>query len=271
MAQCRLLPIPEEPTSAVDCSERSLVYRSLSSLFVPKQGQSIIFAGPSGSGKTELAINLALSLIEGGPLRVMICDLDVVKPYFRLRDLMRLIPPGQARRLEIVEPPARLLHADIPVFPTRLHALLSDSEAVKVIDVGGDSVGAGTLAQYRESIVVRGYHLYVVVNTLRPDTRDVTRILKVLDSIVQGTRLQLTGLVANTNLQGETTASDVQEGFDLVHAAGILREVPVVAVVASHEYITGLEQQLTEEARKNLAVIDVFNRILDTVGSQARF
>jgi hypothetical protein len=244
---------------------------SLSSLFAPRIGQSIVFAGPSGSGKTELTINLALSLVGAGPSRVMVCDLDVVKPYFRLRDLMRLVSPEQARRLEIVEPPARLLHADIPVFPARLHALLSDPEAIKVIDVGGDAVGAGTLAQFRGTIVARGYGLYVVINTLRPGMRDATSILKVLDNIVQGTGLQLTGLVANTNLQGETTASDVQQGFDIIQSAGMVRQVPVVAVVASHEYAEGLERQLTADARERLAVIDVFNRILDTVGSQVRF
>lgn len=243
----------------------------LASLFAPETGRSIVLAGPSGSGKTELSINLALSIIQTGASRIMICDLDVVKPYFRMRDMMRLVPPEQMARVEIVEPPARLLHADIPVFPARLHALLSDPEAIKIIDVGGDAVGAGTLAQFRETIVYRGYGLYVVINTLRPGMRDVASILKVLDNIVRATGLQLTGLVANTNLQAETTANDVQEGFDIIGSAALLRQVPVVAVVASHEYAEGLERQLTADAREKLAVIDVFNRILDTVGSQVRF
>jgi len=66
----------------------------------PQEGQSILFAGPSGSGKTEVALNLALSLIRTTASSVTLCDLDVVKPYFRLRDMLPLLTEEEAARLE---------------------------------------------------------------------------------------------------------------------------------------------------------------------------
>ncbi len=100
--------------------------RELADLFGrPEAGRSIMFAGPSGSGKTEVAINLALSLVRQTIFPVTLFDLDVVKPYFRLRDMMRLLSGDEAGRLNIVEPERPLLHADIPTFPRNLHALLS--------------------------------------------------------------------------------------------------------------------------------------------------
>jgi len=237
----------------------------------PQAGQSILFAGPSGSGKTEVAINLALSLIRLTTSSVTLCDLDVVKPYFRLRDMLRLLTGDEARRLNIVEPERRLLHADIPTFPRNLHALLSSPGTIKVIDVGGDAVGAGAVAQFRETIIATDYSLYIVVNTLRPGMDSADGLKRMLTAIRSGARLEVTGLVANTNLQAETSADDVQHGYDAVKALGDSEGLPVVAVLVSPEYADQIVHRLTPGAARLLSVIRVFNRILDTVGSQTEF
>ncbi len=246
--------------------------RELADLFGrPRAGQSIVFAGPSGSGKTEIAINLALSLLRLTTSQVTLCDLDVVKPYFRLRDMLRLLSEDEAARLNIVEPERRLLHADIPAFPRNLHALLASPETVKVIDVGGDAIGAGAVAQFRETIMASDYRLYVVVNTLRPGMGSADGLKRMLAAIRSGARLGVSGLVANTNVQGETTADDVQRGYDAIKALGDSEGLPVVAVVVSPEYANQVEHRLTPGAAGLLSVIRVFNRILDTVGSQTEF
>lgn len=237
----------------------------------PETGGSIVFAGPSGSGKTEVAINLALSLVRQMAAPVTLCDLDVVKPYFRLRDMLRLLTDDEASRLKIVEPERRLLHADIPTFPRNLHALLSSPETVKVIDVGGDAVGVGAVAQFRETIIASGYKLYVVVNTLRPGMDSDDGLKRMLATIRSGARLDLSGLVANTNLQAETTVEDVQRGYDAVKALGDSVGLPVVAVLVSSEYAAQVEHRLEPDAARLLSTIRIFNRILDTVGSQTEF
>jgi hypothetical protein len=246
--------------------------RELAGLFGrPQAGQSIIFAGPSGSGKTEVAINLALSLIRQTVLPVMLFDLDVVKPYFRLRDMMRLLNEDEASRLDIVEPDHWLLHADIPTFPRNIHALLSSREAIKVIDVGGGAIGAGAVAQFHETLVSDEYSLYVVVNTLRPEMDSPEGLKRMLTAIRSGVRLNVTGLVSNTNLQAETTVDDVRRGYDAVKALGDSEGLPVVGVLVSDEYADQVAHRLAPDAAGLLSVIRVFNRILDTVGSQTEF
>ncbi|MCX6085229.1 MAG: hypothetical protein NTX94_02150 [Caldiserica bacterium] len=237
----------------------------------PRAGQSIVFAGPSGSGKTEVSINLALSLIRLTTVHVTICDLDVVKPYFRLRDMLHLLTVAEAARLNIVEPERRLLHADLPTFPWNLHALLSSPETVKVIDVGGDAIGAGAVAQFRETIMASDYRLYIVVNTLRPGMDGDDRLKRMLEAIRTGARLAVSGLVANTNLQAETTADEVQRGYDAVKALGDDEGLPVVAVLVSPEYADQVVHRLSPDAVGLLSVIRIFNRIMDTVGSQTEF
>jgi hypothetical protein len=246
--------------------------RELADLFGrPEAGRSIMFAGPSGSGKTEVSINLALSLVRQTVFPVTLFDLDVVKPYFRLRDMMRLLNGDEAGRLNVVEPERPLLHADIPTFPRNLHALLSSPDTIKIIDIGGDAIGAGAVAQFRETIVASDYSLYIVVNTLRPGMDSADGLKRMLTTIRSGARLDVTGLVANTNLQAETTADDVQRGYDAVKALGDSEDLPVVAVLVSPEYAGEVVHRLAPRAAALLSVIRVFNRILDTVGSQTEF
>ncbi len=240
-------------------------------LGTPEKGSAVIFAGPSGSGKTEICVNAALSLVRSTPSQVMLCDLDVVKAYFRLRDMLRLLTPEQASRLRIVEPLHRFLHADIPIFPPNLLALLSDDRAIKIIDVGGDAVGIGAIAQFRETIIRRGYQLYLVINTFRPGMETLPGLCRMFDGIRASARLAITGLIANPNLQGQTTPDEVRQGYDLVTALGEKKGVPVAAVVASSEYAGSLEGRLSSGAAGLLSVIQVFNRILDSVGSQTEF
>jgi hypothetical protein len=237
----------------------------------PRAGQSIVFAGPSGSGKTEVSINLALSLIRLTASQVTLCDLDVVKPYFRLRDMLHLLTKDEAARLNIIEPERRLLHADLPTFPRNLHALLSSPETTKVIDVGGDAIGAGAVAQFRETIIASDCRFYIVVNTLRPGMDSGDGLKRMLTAIRSGARLAVSGLVANTNLQAETTADDVQRGYDAVKALGDREGLPVVAVLVSPEYADQVVHRLSPGAAGLLSVIRIFNRILDTVGSQTEF
>jgi hypothetical protein len=99
----------------------------------------------------------------------------------------------------------------------------------------------------------------------------VDGLKRMLTTIRSGARLDVTGLVANTNLQAETTADDVQRGYDAVKALGDSEGLPVVAVLVSPEYAGEVVHRLAPRAAALLSVIRVFNRILDIVGSQTEF
>jgi len=238
---------------------------------MPGPGDTVLLAGPSGSGKTEVALNLALSLLRTTSVPVTLADLDVVKPYFRLRDMLPLVPEEDRSRLHVIEPERRLLHVDVPTFPPTLHASLSATDRVKVVDVGGDAIGVGAVAQFRETVQKGHYALYVVVNTLRPGMNTSAGLKHMLAKIRAGARLDVTGLVANTNLQAETSAQDVQAGYDAVRALGDSEGLPVVAVVVSPEYADKVVPLLSPEAARLATVLHMFNRVLDTVGSQTEF
>ncbi|HPS70545.1 MAG TPA: hypothetical protein PLO19_07375, partial [Candidatus Cryosericum sp.] len=92
-----------------------------------------------------------------------------------------------------------------------------------------------------------------------------------LARIRAGARLDVTGLVANTNLQAETSAEEVQAGYEAVKALGDSEGLPVVAVVVSPEYAGRVVPELSPEAAGLVSVLHMFNRILDTVGSHTEF
>ena len=61
-----------------------------------------LFAGHYGSGKTNIALNYAFRLKEAGK-PVTIADLDIVNPYFRVKDSEALLEkalPGLCRLLK---------------------------------------------------------------------------------------------------------------------------------------------------------------------------
>jgi len=75
----------------------------------------IVIVGNYGSGKTEVAVNLAIHRRRAG-CEVRVADLDLVNPYFRTREARR---PLADLGIEVVLPPERYLHADLPILDRR--------------------------------------------------------------------------------------------------------------------------------------------------------
>jgi hypothetical protein len=171
-----------------------------------------IFIGRIGSGKTEISINLAMKLKEEGQ-KVTLFDMDIVKPYIRIRDIMDKL---KKYNLEIVSPPEATRALDLPIFPKFLIGYLMDKEIYKVLDVGGDPYGAGSIAQFRDVIKDGLYNLFFVVNTRRPETSQPEEIAKAITKIQDASRMKVTHLVFNTNLRWETTKEILIEGFNIV-------------------------------------------------------
>jgi len=196
-----------------------------------------IITGHYGSGKTEFAINLALSLKKQHE-NVVICDMDIVNPYFRTNDERKFLTD---KGIRVISPDYASTNIDIPVLPGDILSVFSDKSVYAVLDLGGDDDGAVALGQYHRYLSAESYDMFFVLNTLRPDTKDPDDIKALATNIELTSRAKITALVNNTNLSYLTESSHLvnslefsekmanELGVDLRYVSGtkeILKDLP---------------------------------------------
>ncbi|MFW6148688.1 MAG: cobalamin biosynthesis protein CobQ, partial [Atribacterota bacterium] len=108
------------------------------------KGDIVIYTGSFGSGKTELAINQSIKAIQKKE-RVVIVDLDIVNPYFRSREMREKL---KELGIKVIAPPGKFAMADIPLISPEIKGTMQDSCRLLLLDVGGDDVGAKSLASF---------------------------------------------------------------------------------------------------------------------------
>jgi len=170
----------------------------------------IALVGHFGSGKTEIAVNLGLTLAE--TRQVTLVDLDVVKPYFRLRLARDAVMP---RGIRLIAPEGELGYSDLPILLPEVAGSLRHGHETTILDVGGDESGARVLGALGHVLAPLKHDLLFVVNTRRPSTEDGDAVLAVMGEIEGAARLRVTGLIANTHLMDETTVDDIREGIEV--------------------------------------------------------
>lgn len=187
-----------------------------------------ILTGYYGSGKTEVAVNLAISAASAGET-VHLIDLDGLKPGFRSRELAATLTQSGVK---LVAPTGILANADMPLVPPTVVPLLTGKRRGRiVIDLGGDPGGARALAQFSTLLKQIDHDLVMVVNTMRPFSSTLERILTALAELEESTRMRITGLLANTHLGADTDAAMIERGCALTAEAGRHVGLPVLAVV----------------------------------------
>lgn len=186
-----------------------------------------ILVGHFGSGKTEIAINGAQTLARSGR-RVVLVDLDVVKPYFRSRSARAVLA---AQGIEVVAPQGENIFADLPIIVPSIRTAVRDVARTVVVDAGGDPTGARALGSLADAIPEEGVETLAVVNFRRPFTTTALDAAEMVRAIEAAARRRVTGLVSNTHLLGETTADVVLHGFALARQAGQVLGLPVRSVV----------------------------------------
>ncbi|NOY09137.1 MAG: hypothetical protein GXP33_09885 [Spirochaetes bacterium] len=183
----------------------------------------LIFGGRIGSGKTEIAVNLAIK-IKQRKINSILFDMDIVKPYVRIRDIKKQI---NSYNLSIVSPPDITRTLDLPIYPPYIIGSLMEEGAVKILDIGGDPYGAGSIAQFRNIIESRSYNFYFVINTKRPETSTGDEIIASLKAVEHASRLKVTHFILNTNLRWETTGKIVREGYDILKEVSVKMDIPI--------------------------------------------
>lgn len=196
---------------------------------VPLDGRLLAVVGGYGSGKTEISVNLSIHLASQGR-RVHIADLDLVNPYFRCREARDLMV---AHGIRVVVPPGAQAWADLPIVLPEIRGMLRPArDAVSLLDVGGDDVGARALASLRTSIADGDYELWHVINSKRPFTSTVDGCLAMLHAVESASRWRVTGLIANSHLIDQTSVDDVLEGWELAGVVSDATGLPVRLVAA---------------------------------------
>ena len=186
--------------------------------------------GPFGAGKSELAIGLAQwaarQAVPAGaaPRRVALADLDVIKPYFRSREVVTSL---RAQGIGLIAPAGALAQADLPILTPELRGTVSRGDTQLILDVGGDPVGARALGSISDVVGATDYDLLLVLNRNRPFMDRLDSVIAHVRGIAEAAHLSFTGVIANTHMMDETTLEDIEGGLVLARAVAAALAVPV--------------------------------------------
>lgn len=186
----------------------------------------LVLTGNYGSGKTEIALNLAFEAAK--QMKTTLVDLDIVNPYFRSGEKADEL---RAAGIRTLMPTYAMTTVDIPALPAEIQSVFEVPSDKVIFDVGGDDTGAAALGRYYPSFMTRRKQtrMILVINRMRPLTREKDEILDLAQRIQSRGRLKIDLLVNNTNLADETTPEMIEEGEKTVlECAGTLDGIPVI-------------------------------------------
>jgi|YelNatPaOPRAMG01_1025707.scaffolds.fasta_scaffold01597_18 hypothetical protein len=186
-----------------------------------------IFVGEIGSGKTEFAINYGIKIKNNGN-KVEIIDLDLYKPYIRLRDLKEEV---EKFGVKVITPPEDIKNADLPLIIHASKSCIYSEDTICIYDIGGGESASFVLRQFPE-IEDFPYDLFYIVNIYRPFTRKKEEIIKNIYDIEIATGFVISGIIANSNLREKTKKENIIEGYRIVKEVSdeINKEIKYVGI-----------------------------------------
>jgi MinD superfamily P-loop ATPase len=211
-----------------------------------------IIVGHYGSGKTEFSVNYALNLKNTND-KVILVDLDIVNPYFRSNDARSLL---ESEGITVIAPDYAGTNVDIPVLPAEIMRIFNEDDAKIVIDVGGDDDGAIALGRYKQFFENADYEMSLVVNTRRPLSSTVEEIIEMKENIEIASRLNVSNIIADTNIADETTKEIIECGYKTICEAAKKLDLPVKYVVSAidADFSTEINTKLFKIKRRLLKI-----------------
>ncbi len=202
-----------------------------------------VFTGHYGSGKTETAINFAKKLKDEGK-NVTIVDLDVVNPYFCVRDRWDDL---EAYGIRVISQDRHLSNAELMIVVPEVNAAFDSKDHYVVMDVGGDDSGAVVLGQYNRFFKEEPYSLFFVINNNRPMTENQMTTEEYIHAIEVTSRLKVTDLISNTNLSYETDAEDIERGDKIVKELSEKTGIPYTYTVVRRDLADEVKGKVSGE------------------------
>lgn len=184
----------------------------------------LVLVGGYGAGKTQLSISLALKLAREGQ-RVALVDLDLINPYFRLREMAE---PLERQGVEVIRPEGDLAFAENPSLPAQIDGALRDLTKRVVLDVGGNETGATILGRYHTLLEAEDVAVFHVVNVFLLFSSTVEEIESLRLDMERKSHLRVQGWINNSNLQDWTTLKDWYMSVELMQALEDKCEIPLV-------------------------------------------
>lgn len=203
------------------------------------QKKNFAFVGEAGSGKSELSMNFARRLAVVSERPVHFFDMDMTKPLFRSRDAAAALEQAGVR-VHFQEQ-----FMDAPTLVGGVMPMLRDPNALVVMDVGGDHIGARSIGGFAPALNRPDAAVFYLINPYRPWSDTVDHIDETLGKILGMSHIQLSQLtlVSNPNRADGTTLEDVVAGHrKTVELVG--QYIPVSFCCAKEEFAAAAAEQL---------------------------
>lgn len=187
------------------------------------------YIGEYASGKSENAVNRALALAEQGR-KVTLVDLDLVEPVYTLRPLIEMLGEKGVRVIAWkTEETIGLGEAGTILHPAMRWALKNEGDVI--LDIGYGAKGSAVLNLLEGIEDEKDLKVILVVNTLRPMTDSVEKIIEYLDETGPAH-----GFIANTHLGEQTTVPLMVNGLEMVTEAAQKVGLPVFAMAVDERF-----------------------------------
>jgi hypothetical protein len=184
----------------------------------------LVLVGGYGAGKTQIAISLGIKWAREGK-RVALVDLDLINPYFRLREISETL---EHEGVEVIRPEGDLAFAESPSLPPQIEGALRDKTRHVVLDVGGNETGATIVGRYHTLLKEKDIGVLQVVNVFRPFSGTIKEIQSLRLDIERKSHLKVQGWINNSNLIDWTTLEDWKKAEELILSLVGESEIPLV-------------------------------------------
>ena len=156
---------------------------------------------------------------------MIICDVDIVNPYFRTKDSEEVLNRHGVR---LIASPFANSNLDIPSVPPETSMAFDREDIYSVFDVGGDDSGAVALGQFADRMKAGEHEMVLVINRHRLLTSHPEDVLGFVRDMEAASHMRFTGIANNSNLGHETTCESFLQSIPYAQRVSELTGLPVL-------------------------------------------